>query len=85
MNWLPVCTASVIVRWFTLLPTNAFKEKSLFFKAGVSVTLNPGFRIDGSNGAKFVAYTGPCPGGGVPPGYAAPTMNGLSGYLIENK
>jgi hypothetical protein len=55
------------------------------YKAGVGVTLNPGFRIDGSNGAKFVAYTGPCPGGGVPPGYTAPTMNGLSGYLLENR
>ena len=56
------------------------------YKAGVGVTLNPGFRIDGSNGAKFVAYTGPCPGGGIPPGYyTAPTMNGLSGYLLENK
>ncbi len=56
------------------------------YKAGVGVTLNPGFRIDGSNGAKFVAYTGPCPGGGIPPAYyTAPTMNGLSGYLLENK
>jgi hypothetical protein len=42
-------------------------------------------RIDGSTGAKFISYLGPCPGGGVPPGYTAPTMNGLSGYLIGNK
>ena len=56
------------------------------YKAGVGVTLNPGFRIDGSNGSKFVAYIGPCPGGGIPPAYNyAPTMNGLSGYLLENK
>ncbi|MFM9910890.1 MAG: WD40/YVTN/BNR-like repeat-containing protein [Chitinophagaceae bacterium] len=55
------------------------------YKAGNGVTLNPGFRINGSNGAKFISYIGPCPGGGVPLGYAAPIMNGLSGYLIENK
>ncbi len=55
------------------------------YKAGNGVILNPGFRIDGSIGAKFIAYTGPCPGGGVPPGYTTATMNGTSGYLIENK
>jgi photosystem II stability/assembly factor-like uncharacterized protein len=55
------------------------------YKAGNGVTLNPGFRINGSTGAKFIAYIGPCPSGGIPPGYTAPTMNGLAGYLIENK
>lgn len=53
------------------------------YKAGVGITLNTGFRVDGSNGAKFIAYIGPCPGGGVPPGYTAQTMNGLRGYLLE--
>lgn len=54
------------------------------YKAGVGVTLSPGFRIDGGSGARFVAYTGPCPGGGVPSSVAAPTVNGLPGYLLEN-
>ncbi len=55
------------------------------YKAGQNITLTPTFRVNGSTGAKFIAYIGPCPSGGVPPGYTAPTMNGLGGYLIENK
>jgi photosystem II stability/assembly factor-like uncharacterized protein len=53
------------------------------YKAGQRITLNPGFRIDASSGAKFISYIGPCPGGGVPPGYYRSTFNGLSGYLKE--
>lgn len=55
------------------------------YKAGNSVTLTRGFLADGASGAKFVAYLGPCPGGGLPPGYLSASPNGLSGFLVENK
>jgi len=55
------------------------------YKAGEHITLNPGFRIDANSGAKLLSYIGPCPGPGVPPVYLAPTINKLSGYLVENK
>lgn len=53
------------------------------YKAGQRVTMNPGFKIDANSGAKFISFIGPCPGGGVPPGYYHSTFNGLTGYLKE--
>ncbi len=78
-GFFPVVTNIISVAEITGLGAN------IQYKAGQRVTLNPGFRIDASTGAKFISYLGPCPGGGVPPTYTAPTMNRLSGYLIENK
>lgn len=53
------------------------------YKAGQRITLNPGFRINASSDAKFTGYIGPCPGGGVPPGYKLSSFNGLPGFLKE--
>jgi photosystem II stability/assembly factor-like uncharacterized protein len=53
------------------------------YKAGQRITLTTGFRANASNDSKFLAYIGPCPGGGVPPGYYRFSFNGLSGYLKE--
>lgn len=51
------------------------------YKSGQRTTLNPGFKIDATGGAKFISIIGPCPGGGVPPGYNRSSFNGLTGYL----
>ena len=51
------------------------------YKAGQRITLTTGFEIKSSSGAKFTAYIGACPGGGIPPGYNRSLFNGLPGYL----
>ena len=78
-GFFPVTSNITSVAWIRGIGAN------IQYKAGQRITLNPGFLVDATTGAKFLSYIGACPTGGVPPGYYAPTFNGLSGYLVENK